>query len=147
MRRSAFLISCAAGFVLALQGCVSPQPVIPPTPAPAPSPPETKSPGAQSPPPDSSRQCKTQIPVANTVFRTLGDGSREWDITFDVATTNKIESRTATGEDGQPHVTVNQLDCLVDQELRKQCPNWRYREPIATDLPDGRLEAYGVCGH
>ena len=53
------------------------------------------------------------------------------------------------GRDGDEALVfaVNERDCLVDQEVRKQCPNWRYREPIATDLPDGRLEVHGICRH
>lgn len=147
MRRSSFLIPGVAGFALALQGCVSVQRPTAQTPAPTTPVPEATPPPAPPPPSNSSGQCQTQNPTASTAFRTLPDGSLEWTLTFDAATTNAIESHMTTSEDGQRLVTVNELDCLVDQELRKQCPRWRYREPFATDLPNGRLEAHGICGH
>jgi hypothetical protein len=145
MRSRLISISGAGAIAMVLQGCVSPPSPPPQSPPSAAVPESANSPGASPPPSYSSRRCKTDNAVAKADFRTRADGIIEWLVTFDAATTNAIESHTAVGEDGQPHILMNELDCLLDNELRAMCPKWTYRDPIATDLPDGRLETYGVC--
>jgi len=96
---------------------------------------------AAQPPPPTSKQCDIRNYKAETVYTAASSGAIVWTVTFDVATRQLLESRTATigGKD------LKELDCLLNLELHEECPRWLHDGNVAVGLEDGRLQASGLC--
>lgn len=90
------------------------------------------------------RSCHIQHPGVEVTFDNPTSGARTWTVRFDAPTTREIESRTVTYQ-GITGYAANELDCLLDQALAHECPDWSHDSQVAVDLPDGRLLSRGPC--
>ena len=93
--------------------------------------------GCAASPVTSHRQCRIQYYRAVTVYT-----ENVWTVTFDSQTRQLLASQKVPGTD---LLSLNELDCLLHQELDEKCPRWIHDSNIAVDLHDGRLQASGLC--
>jgi hypothetical protein len=86
-------------------------------------------------PPAVGQTCRVSHYLAWTLYATKHNGEKVWTVVFDAATTADITSSPGN----------NELDCLLDEELRDTCPGWVHDQEVETVLGDGRMRATGFC--
>ena len=89
-------------------------------------------------------QCRIAHPQAKIAFASTQRGARIWTVTFARSTADEIESQSLA-HDGTERITIVELDCLLDELLREQCPDWIHNDDVAVPFMDGRLQSQGFC--